>query len=254
MSNAAQIDILGVHTHAQRFDDAVSTLVTWASDQQRRYVCTCPVYTVMVCTENPAARKAVNAADMVTADGMPVVWVQRWWGFPAAERVYGPDLLQAMCERTAGQGVRHFFWGGLPGVADTLAVRLKTRFPALEIAGTCSPPVADVGELPDPAVVEQINAAQPDVVWVGLGSPKQDLWMALYRPALNAPLLIGVGAAFDFLAGVKRQAPRWAQRNGLEWLFRLIQEPGRLWRRYLIYNPRFVWGVFRQHMSRSRQS
>jgi N-acetylglucosaminyldiphosphoundecaprenol N-acetyl-beta-D-mannosaminyltransferase len=248
MTDLPQADILGVRVNAQRFDDAVRTLAGWArATDERRYVCTCPVYTLMQCREDPAVHNAVGGADMVTADGMPVVWVQRRWGYPDAERVYGPDVMLALC---AVPGLRHFFWGGLPHVVEQLATRLKARFPRIEIAGTCSPPVRDLERAPDTGTVALLNDARPSVIWVGLGSPKQDLWMAMYRSMLTAPLLIGVGAAFDLIAGVRAQAPRWMQRSGLEWVFRFAQEPGRLWRRYVIYNPRFVWGVLRQEWKR----
>ncbi len=244
--------ILGVHTDAQTFTQAITQLAQWAASPTRHYVCTCPVYTLMMCHENPDVKQAVNDADMVTADGMPVVWVQRQRGFPQAERVYGPDVMLALCEKTAGTGLRHFFWGGQAGVADQLVGRLKTQFPRLRVAGTYSPPIADLESQPDPAVIERLNASQADIIWVGLGSPKQDLWMSLYRPALSAPLLIGVGAAFDMLAGVRSQAPRWMQRSGLEWMFRLAQEPRRLARRYLVYNPLFVWHVLRESLLSKR--
>jgi N-acetylglucosaminyldiphosphoundecaprenol N-acetyl-beta-D-mannosaminyltransferase len=247
-----RVDILGVHVDVQRLDEAAVTLSRWAREDRGRYVCTCPVYTLMACQENPEVKRAVCSADMIAADGMPVVWVQHMRGYRSAERVYGPDLLLAVCERTAGPGVRHFFWGGLSGIADKLVDMLKARFPALAIAGAYSPPVTDVDVVPDPNVVERLNSSHADVIWVGLGSPKQDLWMALYRPVLTAPVLVGVGAAFDFLSGAKQQAPRWMQQHGLEWLFRLGSEPKRLWRRYILYNPRFVWQVVRQTLQRSR--
>ncbi len=247
-----RVDILGIQVDAQRLDHAADTLARWANDGAPRYVCTCPVYTIMACQESAEALRAISRADMIAADGMPIVWLQRLRGFRDAERVYGPDLMLSVCERTAGQGIRHFFWGGLPGVADKLVETLRARFPALEIAGTYSPSISEVGNAPDPAVVRKLNSSQAHIVWVGLGSPKQDLWMALYRPVLSAPLLVGVGAAFDFLSGAKRQAPRWMQQAGLEWVFRLACEPQRLWRRYLLYNPRFVWQVVRQSLQRSR--
>jgi N-acetylglucosaminyldiphosphoundecaprenol N-acetyl-beta-D-mannosaminyltransferase len=251
MSNMPCADILGVHVNAQRFDDAVTTLLNWARQPQSRYVCACPVYTLMVCRDNPAVRKAVSGADMVTADGMPVVWIQRRWGFPQAERVYGPDVMRAICEKGAERGIRHFFLGGLPGVATRLAETLKAEIPALEVAGTCAPQV-EIGDTPDVTLADALNSANANIIWVGFGSPKQDLWMSVYRPVLRAPLLIGVGAAFDFLSGAKPQAPRWMQRYGLEWAFRLRSEPRRLWRRYLVYNPRFVLQVLWQDLQRRR--
>jgi N-acetylglucosaminyldiphosphoundecaprenol N-acetyl-beta-D-mannosaminyltransferase len=242
-----RVSILEILVDAQTFDEALDTLTAWAEQPQKRYVSTCPVYTLMVARENPRMRRALERADMVTADGMPLVWLQRQIGYPGAERVYGPDMMRALCEKTANQEIRHFFWGGLPGVAEQLAQQLQRAYPGLQIAGTYSPPVEEIGDTPNPTVVGYLNSARAHIIWVGLGSPKQDLWMTLYRPFLDAPLLIGVGAAFDFVAGTKPQAPRWMQRSGLEWLFRLSREPGRLWRRYLIYNSRFLWSVFRHH-------
>lgn len=242
----AKAAILGVQTDAQGFDEAITTLAAWASGTTGRYVSTCPVYTLMMCREQPDVMQAVNGADMVTADGMPIVWVQQRRGHRQAERVYGPDIMDALCRRTAGTAIKHYFWGGLPGVAEQLVERLQAKNPSLHVAGTFSPPVQTVGSTPDPAVVDQLNRSGADVIWVGLGSPKQDLWMQRYRPVLHAPLLIGVGAAFDMLAGIKAQAPRWMQRSGIEWLFRLAQEPRRLGRRYLVYNPLFVWHVLRE--------
>jgi N-acetylglucosaminyldiphosphoundecaprenol N-acetyl-beta-D-mannosaminyltransferase len=238
-----ETDILGVRVHAQRFPDAVHTLHAWAEGPARRYVCACPVYTLMLCREDPAVRNAVQGADMIAADGMPVVWEQRRRGGPQAERIYGPDLMLALCNLTAGEAISHFFWGGKPGVAERLAECMTARFPGLRVAGAHSPPFRPIGPEPDREAIERINATPASIVWVGLGSPKQDLWMAQHRPALNAPLLIGVGAAFDFLSGAKRQAPHWMRQRGLEWLFRLAQEPRRLARRYLVYNPRFMLAV-----------
>jgi N-acetylglucosaminyldiphosphoundecaprenol N-acetyl-beta-D-mannosaminyltransferase len=237
------VEILGVSTTAARFDDLINTLDAWSSREGKRYVCTCPVYTLMHSQESPGLKAALAHADVVTADGMPIVWVQRRWGHPEAQRIYGPEILISLCGQTQGQ-ISHYFWGGLPGVAEALAASLKARLPTLKVAGWHTPPVGPVEETPDPTVIERINAAAPNVVWVGLGSPKQDIWMYRYREALHAPLLIGVGAAFDFIAGTKRQAPLWMRANGLEWLFRLGQEPRRLWRRYFVYNPRFIWQVW----------
>ncbi len=242
------VEILGINTTAQPFADAVETLVRWAQNGTPRYVSTCPVYTLMMGVEHPTVRDALNGAAMVTADGMPVVWVQRRLGAKHAERVYGPDIVAALCERGVAAGLRHYFYGGAPGVAERVAARLQERYPGLAIAGTEAPPFAPVGDAPDESTVQQLNAAGAHVIWVGLGSPKQDVWMMRYRPALTAPLLIGVGAAFDFIAGTKRQAPPWMRRSGLEWAFRLAQEPGRLWQRYLVYNARFVWRIARHHL------
>jgi N-acetylglucosaminyldiphosphoundecaprenol N-acetyl-beta-D-mannosaminyltransferase len=242
-SDLMRVNVFGVETTPLRFDDAIRTLEQWALDASgRRYVSTCPVYTLMMCREHPDVMRAVNRADMVAADGMPVVWMQRKLGASFAERVYGPDVMQTLC--TSGDSsIRHYFWGGLPGVPEKLADTLRAQNPHIQIAGMHSPPIRPAESTPDPEVVERINSAGASIVWVGLGSPKQDRWMATYRPVLDVPLLIAVGAAFDMLAGIKSQAPRWMQRTGLEWLFRLQQEPKRLWKRYLVYNPRFIWLV-----------
>jgi N-acetylglucosaminyldiphosphoundecaprenol N-acetyl-beta-D-mannosaminyltransferase len=147
----------------------------------------------------------------------------------------------ACCQASVARGYRHYFYGGAPGVAERLSERLKARFPGLQVVGTYSPPFRPDVSLEDTAVMDRINAAGADIVWVGLSTPKQEVWMYQHRPHLTAPVLIGVGAAFDFHAGVKRQAPRWMQRSGLEWLFRLTQEPRRLWRRYSRNNTRFLF-------------
>jgi N-acetylglucosaminyldiphosphoundecaprenol N-acetyl-beta-D-mannosaminyltransferase len=156
-------------------------------------------------------------------------------------------LLLALAGQSVESGLRHVFYGGLPGVPEQLAAALTARFPGLRVAGAVAPPVAPVGPEPDHDAVARLNGLDAHIVWVGLGSPKQDVWMALHRPHLNAPLLIGVGAAFDMLAGTKKQAPRWMQRGGLEWLFRLAREPARLGKRYLVYNPRFLWLALRRY-------
>jgi N-acetylglucosaminyldiphosphoundecaprenol N-acetyl-beta-D-mannosaminyltransferase len=184
---------------------------------------------------------------MVAADGMPIVWLQRRLGAPFAERVYGPDILLTLAERGVPLGLRHVFFGGMPGVPEKLAGTLTARSSGLTVAAAISPPVRPPDAPPDPETIAQLNAFDASIIWVGLGSPKQDLWMLQYRPLLNAPLLIGVGAAFDLLTGGKRQAPRWIQRSGMEWAFRLAQEPGRLGKRYLVYNPRFAALALRRY-------
>lgn len=231
---------------AMTFREAMQTLYEWAHDSKTRYVSTCTVYTLMRAMEEDEVFTALKAADMITADGMPLVWLQRSQGQRHAERVYGPDVMLALCERTKGDSeISHYLFGGLPGVPEELAQVLTERFEGINIAGTFSPPLADIGEEPDDQIVQRLNRSGASVIWVGLGSPKQDLWMHLYRPVLDAPLLIGVGAAFDFISGTKLQAPVWMRRRGLEWLFRLLQEPRRLWHRYLVYNIRFVGAVLR---------
>ncbi len=170
---------------------------------------------------------------------MPIVWLLRARGFQHVERVYGPDLMQAVCANGLERGYRHYFYGGAEGIPERLAQRLQEQFPGLCVAGTYSPPFRALTPEEDQAVIRRIQAARPDIVWVGISSPKQEAWMYNHVERLGVPALIGVGAAFDFLSGAKRQAPRWIQRSGFEWLFRLACEPRRLWKRYLQY-PRFA--------------
>lgn len=234
-------NILGVGVSAVNMQLALDQIACWIEQRARDYVIVCPVYTVMMCQEQPALRELINRAGMVTPDGMPLVFLSRRMGQPHVGRVYGPDLMLAFAEMAAERGYTSYFYGGAEGVPEQLADVLCARFPGLRVVGTTSPPYRELGVPEDDAVIEQINASNPDVVWVGLGSPKQDYWIAQHRDRLNAPVLIGVGAAFDMHTGRLPQAPRWMQRSGLEWLFRLLAEPRRLWRRYVIYNPLFMF-------------
>jgi len=218
----------------------------WIENQMRQYVCVCTVHTVMECQKDRKMSQAVNQAGLATPDGMPLVWLSGKMSPEAVERVYGPDLMLALCDLSVTQGYKHFFYGGVAGVADLLAEKLQQRFPGLKITGTYSPPFRPLTDEEDAHIIKAINKSNPDIIWVGLGTPKQDLWMAQHRNQLAAPVLIGVGAAFDFHTGRIAQAPKWMQNAGLEWLFRLWQEPQRLWYRYLVYNPLFILLVFLQ--------
>jgi N-acetylglucosaminyldiphosphoundecaprenol N-acetyl-beta-D-mannosaminyltransferase len=242
MSTLPRVNILGVGISAINLQQAVASIEAWISARDRQYVNVCAVHTVMECQRDSQLRRIVNASGLSTPDGMPLVWLARR-RHAHVSRVYGPDLMLAVCERTQATGARHFFYGGAPGVADRLARRLKSRFPGLTVAGTCSPPYRPANVAEDREVLESIDATSPDIVWVGLGTPKQDYWVSRHRPLLNAPVLIAIGAAFDFHAGLLPQAPPWMQRSGLEWFFRLLQEPRRLAWRYLVYNPLFVFKV-----------
>lgn len=249
-----RVNILGVGISAITMQTTLAVIDGWIARREPHYVCVATVHGVMECQRDPALRRIYNRSGLTTPDGMPLVWLSRLSGFPSVERVYGPDLLLALCEHGLDRGYRHFFYGGGPGVAEALAARLRARFPGLQIVGTYTPPFRPLTPAEDAAMVATINAAGPDIVWVGLSTPKQDRWMAEHVGRLTAPVLIGVGAAFDFHSGRKRQAPRWMQRSGLEWLFRLSQEPRRLWRRYLIYNPLFVALVLLQWSGLRRYS
>lgn len=246
MTTIERFNVLGVGVSAVDLDMAVDTVVGWTFGGPPRYVCVTGVHGIMECQDDPTLRAIHANADMVTPDGMPLVWLGKLRGKRSIDRVYGPDLLLAVCDASRTHATRHFFYGGAPGIADRLADRLQQMYPGLLVAGTLCPPFRALTEAEDRAVIEAIDAARPDIVWVGLSTPKQERWMASHVGRLGAPVLIGVGAAFDFHAGVKRQAPRWIQRSGFEWLFRLATEPGRLWRRYARNNPRFLWMTLMQ--------
>ncbi|MBN1102440.1 MAG: WecB/TagA/CpsF family glycosyltransferase [Deltaproteobacteria bacterium] len=235
-----RVNILGVGIRAISLGQAVRELATWIEHGEPHYVNACTVHTVMECRQDPTLKGIVNQSGMAVPDGMPLVWLCRLYGRRHVTRVYGPDLLLAFCGYSEEKGFRHFLYGGTRGVADKLATELRQRFPKLHVSGSYSPPFRKVGEMEEPAVIEHINASNPDVVWVGLGTPKQDFWVAQHRALLKAPVLVAVGAAFDFLTGRVPQAPLWIRRSGLEWLFRLLTEPRRLWYRYLVYNPLFI--------------
>ena len=251
-ANARYANILGVPISVVDMDAAVHTMKDWIDRKRRDYVCVCNVHTVMECQKDKATLEIYRKAGMVTPDGMPLVWVSRLMGLSGVRRVYGPDLMLAMFEQSVARGWRHFLYGGAPGLAEMLATKMRERFPGLEIAGTFSPPFRMLTAAEAADVAGRINQSGADIVWVGIGAPRQELWMADHREALEAPVLIGVGAAFDFLSGVKSQAPRWMMNCGLEWLFRLGSEPRRLWRRYLINNPLFVWYVMLQFLGVKR--
>ncbi len=246
------VSLLGVRLTPFDLPAAVVEMETAILQTRRAYACTCPVYTLMQGHERPEVLSALNGADWVTADGMPVVWALRTLGESAADRVYGPDLMLALTELSARKGYSQYYIGGEPGVADALAVEMQGRYPGLKVAGAQCPPFRELTPEEEVAMLERINSSHADIVWVGLGSPKQDLWMAKYRSAIDPPLLVGVGAAFDFFTGRQTQAPRWMQRSGTEWLFRLATNPRRLWRRYLIYNFKFLFQFGSQLASRRR--
>ncbi|MFL5493757.1 MAG: WecB/TagA/CpsF family glycosyltransferase [Gemmatimonadales bacterium] len=241
-----RVNVLGVGVNPVSPAGALAVIEGWIAAKDRQYVCVSGIHGVMESQRDEDLRAIHNAAGMVVPDGMPLVWLSRLQGFDQVERVYGPDLLLSCCDRSQARGYRHFFYGGGPGVPERLVQRLQARFPGLLVAGVYSPPFRALTPAEDIEVMDRINGAQPDIVWVGLSTPKQERWMAEYRQRLTAPVLVGVGAAFDFHAGLKRQAPRWMQRSGLEWMFRLLAEPRRLWRRYLRNNPLFVCYVVLQ--------
>lgn len=237
---APRFNVLGTGVSALSLDQARDFVVSARGRRRLGYVCCATAYNVDLALADPTLRAAYRGAALTTPDGMPLVWLGRLHGHASITRVYGPDLLLAACDAGRPAGLRHYFYGGAPGVADELARRLTERFPGLTVAGTFTPPFRALTATEAEVLRADIAVRQPDVIWVGLSTPKQEAFAAEFAPQLDAGLLVCVGAAFDFHSGRVAQAPRWMQRSGLEWLHRLVTEPRRLWRRYLVHNPRFV--------------
>lgn len=241
-----RVDVLGVGVSAVTLPQAVAMVCDWIERREKHYVCVTGVHGVMESQREPALRDIHNASGLTTPDGMPMVWAGRWAGAPQIGRVYGPDLMLEVLHVAAQRGWASYFYGGREGVPERLASRLASRFPGMGVAGTFSPPFRSLTPAEDRQIVKRINDTAPDIVWVGLSTPKQERWMATHIDQLNATVLVGVGAAFDIHAGLLAQAPAWMQRRGLEWLFRLYKEPRRLWRRYLVNNPAFIVRILRR--------
>lgn len=241
-----RIGVLGVGISAVTMQMAVDEISRWIQDGEQHYVCVTGVHGVMESQRDAELRQIHNDSGLTTPDGMPMVWAGRRAGAAHIERVYGPDLMLALCAVAAENGWSSFFYGGRDGVPELLARRLAGRFPGLRVAGWLTPPFRALSADEDREVAEIINAARPDLLWVGLSTPKQEHWMASHLGRVCASALLGVGAAFDIHAGLVSQAPLWMQRTGLEWLYRLTREPRRLWRRYLCNNPRFLLEIARR--------
>jgi N-acetylglucosaminyldiphosphoundecaprenol N-acetyl-beta-D-mannosaminyltransferase len=224
---------------ATSYPHSTEQILHWASLRESRYVCIATVNNVIEAYDNRAYHEVMDGADLVTPDGMPLVWALRLLGVRGATRVYGPDLTPILCEHAATLGVPVGFYGSAPEVLADLTANLVRRYPGLRVAYSHSPPFRPLSPDEEAQVVDDINRSGAQILFVGLGAPKQEQWMAAHRGKVEA-VMVGVGAAFDFLAGRKRQAPKVLQRAGLEWLFRLLNEPRRLWQRYLYRNPRFV--------------
>lgn len=231
--------ILGTRTDSTSYADAATRVLAWASTPESRYVCVSNVHVTMESYDSAEYRAIVNGADLVTPDGMPLVWALRLFGVAEATRVYGPTLTIHVLEKAVTAGVAVGFYGTSPEVLTSLLKACRRRFPGLRVAYAHAPAFRQLTAEEDAAIVREINASGTRILFVGLGCPKQERWMASHKGRVNA-VMLGVGAAFDFLAGVKRQAPAWMMRAGLEWLFRLATEPRRLWRRYVYHNPRFM--------------
>jgi N-acetylglucosaminyldiphosphoundecaprenol N-acetyl-beta-D-mannosaminyltransferase len=238
----AQFKVLGVSVHAVQIPDTIEILESWIhSRSSSHYVAVTGMHGISEAAGSPEFRTTLNTASLVVCDGMPLVWLGRWHGHKMQRRVYGPELMASFC-RDTGSRYRHFFYGGAPDVPERLAAEMQSRY-GIRVAGTFSPPFRPLTPEEDREAIAIIEAARPDLLWIGLSTPKQESWMYQHRNKLTVPVVVGVGAAFDLNTGRLVQAPAWMRENGLEWLFRLLVEPRRLWRRYLVRGPMFVWNV-----------
>jgi N-acetylglucosaminyldiphosphoundecaprenol N-acetyl-beta-D-mannosaminyltransferase len=249
-----KVAVLGVPLGLTDYERTLDWIDATVAVRGRGYVCVCNVHTVMASSEDPELRRALLGSSLNVPDGQPLVWALAALGHPLDDRVYGPELMARACARSAVSGQRLYLYGGRnQGALVQLALNLRHRYPGVKVIGGYSPPHRPLTDEERSFVVSEINRSRADVVWVGIGVPKQEKWMAQLRSELDAPVLIGVGAAFDFHAGLVPQAPAWMQGHGLEWAYRLAREPRRLWRRYLRYNPRFV-GAFARQLAASRRT
>ncbi len=249
------VTVLGVPLALTDYGSTMDWIDATIAHGERGYICVAATHTVMVCDEDPELREAVLNSSLTVPDGQPLVWAMNALGGDLSQRVYGPELMARYCERAADTRVRMYLYGGRnQGALVQLALNLRQRYPGVKIVGGYSPPFRDMTQEEDDAIIKEINRSRADVIWVGVGAPKQEKWMAAMRGRLDAAVMIGVGAAFDFHAGLVPQAPNWMQSSGLEWLFRLLHEPRRLWRRYARYNPRFVSGFARQYLRHRMRS
>jgi N-acetylglucosaminyldiphosphoundecaprenol N-acetyl-beta-D-mannosaminyltransferase len=240
--------VLDVRVDAVQIPDAIKILESWIEERgPARYVAVTGMHGVSVSREDAEFGNILGHAGLVVPDGMPLVWLGRWQGFKHMKRrVYGPELMETFCKET-GPKYRHFFYGGAPGVADALAQAERERY-GIQIAGTYCPPFRPLTEAEEQEVRHLVEQTRPDVLWVGLSTPKQERWMYEHRNTLAVPVMLGVGAAFDLNTGRLKQAPAWMREHGLEWLFRLCAEPGRLWQRYIVNGSKFAWAVCIEHL------
>jgi N-acetylglucosaminyldiphosphoundecaprenol N-acetyl-beta-D-mannosaminyltransferase len=241
-----RVDVLGVGISPTYMTQAVSEILDWCSTDTKRYVCVTGVHGVMECQRDKNLLSIHNESGLTVPDGMPMVWAGRLQGFGSISRVYGPDLMAEICKASVQRNYSHFLYGGGPGIAPTLGERLEARYPRIQIVGTYTPPYRHLTAVEEDSLQQQVRELKPDLFWVGLSTPKQERFMAEHLERLDTKVMIGVGAAFDIHAGCARDAPDWIKKSGLQWLYRLCREPGRLWRRYLYNNPIFVYKFINQ--------
>ena len=247
MSNShPRANVLGVAVSAINMDFAVDLASRWIDARRPGYVCLTGVHGVMEARADLAFCRILNRAAINAPDGMPLTWVGRLQGYRQMDRVFGPDFMAAMCRLSAERGYRNFLYGGQPGVAELLRKNLQTKFPGLQITGTYTPPFSNLTPEQERDMVARVRESKPHILWVGLGTPKQERFMAQYLHRLEVPLLVGVGAAFDYHTGRIRDCSAWVKRAGLQWAHRAMQDPARLWKRYLCNIPIFLWHIASQ--------
>ena len=250
--------VVSVGISRTSYEEVLDVCRQWISQRKTsncrkaRYICVTSVHGIVMSHDDPEIAKIFNEADIATPDGMPIVWALRSFGLQKQQRVYGPSLMLELCRQAAENGHRIFLYGGRTDTLPTLMSRLREHFPSLEIAGSYSPPFRALSQREEQDIQRQIRESDADIVFVGIGAPKQEKWMYAHRHSFPGMILIGVGAAFDFHAGRASQAPIWIQQSGLEWLFRLMIEPRRLWKRYILITPRFLplWAIQKWRSSR----
>jgi N-acetylglucosaminyldiphosphoundecaprenol N-acetyl-beta-D-mannosaminyltransferase len=239
---APSFRVVGVRVDAIQLPEAVAQIERWIESRETgKYVAITGMHGVAESRQDARFRDILNQAGLVVPDGMPLVWLGRWHGHPLRHRVTGSELMLAFCRET-GSRPRHFFYGGAPGVTENLARQLREQF-NITVAGSYTPPFRPLTEAEEKDLAEQVKTAAPDVLWVGLSTPKQERWMFEHRDNLNVPVMLGVGAAFDMNSGRVKRAPAWMRENGLEWFYRLLSEPRRLWKRYLVTIPLSMWSI-----------
>jgi N-acetylglucosaminyldiphosphoundecaprenol N-acetyl-beta-D-mannosaminyltransferase len=241
-----RVNILGVGLSVINLQTALAAMAEAVAQRRKGYICVTGVHGVIEAQDDPEFRRILNGAFLCTPDGMPMVWMGRLRGYKNMQRVYGPDLMMDVCAWSQKSGCRHFFYGGAEGVAELLRDKLVVRFPGLQVVGCYTPPFRPLNAEEVADLQKRIRESRPDILWVGLSTPKQEKFMAKFLPKLDVTLMVGVGAAFDFHSGRVKQAPHWMQRSGFEWFYRMCSEPRRLTKRYLRNNPRFAWKVVGQ--------
>lgn len=243
-------DVLGVELSAINMKRALDLAESWITVRDSGYICMTGVHGVMEAQSNAEFRRVLNGAFINAPDGMPMSWVGWLQGHRQMDRVYGPDFMTDLCRRSVSKGYRHYLYGGQPGVAQELKKTLENRFPGLQVVGTYTPPFRELTQEEERDLLNELWNAKPDIMWVGLSTPKQEFFMTANVGRFRIPLLVGVGAAFDFHTGRLHEAPAWIKRAGLQWLHRLLQDPRRLWKRYLLNNPVFMWRIALQLVKR----